>query len=76
MFLNSVKKHSTVGSSEAVITAMELSQDHLETYVAFYEPNESGLNGHVWVIETETGEILRKYDNVCYRPTKIIYKKK
>lgn len=68
--------HATVGSAAAVITSMELSQDHLETYVAFYEPNESGLNGHVWVIETETGGILRKYDNVCYRPTKIIYKKK
>lgn len=76
MFLQSVKSHATIGSADAVITAMELSKDHLETYVAFYEPNETGKNGHVWVIDTETGVVKRKYANVCYRPTKIIYKKK
>lgn len=67
---------TTVGTEAAVITQMSLSPDQTETYVAFYEPQEQGLNGHVWVIATETGEVLRKYDNVCYRPVRMIYKKK
>lgn len=74
--LNNVKDYAEVGSANAVITAMELSLDHSETYVAFYEPGEEGLNGHVWVLDTENGTVLRKYDNVCYRPVKIIYKQK
>ena len=65
-----------MGTDQAVITAMELSLDHKETFVAFYEPQEEGLNGHVWVIDTDSGELLRKYDNVCYRPVKIMYKRK
>lgn len=75
-WLNKAKEHAVIGSADAIITAMELSSDHLETYVAFYEPNETGKNGHVWIIDTETGEVKRKYANVAYRPTKIIYKKK
>lgn len=66
----------TVGSESAVITGMELSADHTRTYIAFYEPTQSGLNGSVWVIDTDKGTILNKYDNVCYRPVKIMYKKK
>ena len=45
-------------------------------FVAFHEPAESGLNGHVWVYDTQDGALLRKYDNVCYQPVKIMYKKK
>lgn len=63
-------------SDDAVITAIEISDDHLKTYVAFYEPDKEGKNGSVWVINTDTGEVLEKYDNVCYQPVKIIYKKK
>lgn len=74
--LNAATEHATVGSANAVITAMELSPDHTETFVAFYEPDETGLNGHVWVLDTENGTVLRKYDNICYRPVKIIYKRK
>jgi hypothetical protein len=44
MHLQQAQKHATVGSADAVITAMELSPNHEETYVAFYEPNESGMN--------------------------------
>lgn len=66
----------TVGSNKAVITAFEISDDHKQTYVAFYEPEQEGKNGSVWVIDTDTGEVLEKYDNVCYQPVKIIYKKK
>ena len=74
--LQAVQTLATVGTDQAVITAMELSLDHKETFVAFYEPQEEGLNGHVWVIDTDSGELLRKYDNVCYRPVKIMYKRK
>lgn len=75
-FLNQVPQHAEVGTANAVITAMELSLDQTETFVAFYEPEEEGLNGHVWVIDTDRGTVLRKYDNVCYRPVKIMYKKR
>lgn len=71
-----VYTHYELESNTAVITAMELSQDHKETFVAYYEPGESGKNGHVCVIDTETGNLLREYKNVCYRPTRMIYKKK
>ncbi|MDE7378846.1 MAG: hypothetical protein K2N13_07820 [Paraprevotella sp.] len=74
--LDNAKVCATVGSDRAVVTAMELSLDHTETFVAFYEPDEEGLNGHVWVLNTEDGTLLRQYDNICYRPTRIIYKKK
>ncbi|MCD8317910.1 MAG: hypothetical protein LUC45_03225 [Paraprevotella sp.] len=74
--LDQTSVHATVGSAQAVITGLELSSDQKETFVAFYEPEEKGLNGHVWVIDTDKGTILRKYDNVCYRPVKIMYKKK
>lgn len=66
----------TIGTESAIITAMSLSSDLTKTYVAFYEPEQTGLNGSVWVIDTDKGTILNKYDNVCYQPVKIIYKKK
>ena len=68
--------HCVVGTENAVVTSMELSRDQEELFVAFYEPDENGLNGHVWVYGTDSGELLRKYDNVSYRPVKIFYKKK
>ncbi|MCQ2224071.1 MAG: hypothetical protein MJZ35_09820 [Bacteroidaceae bacterium] len=66
----------TFGSDRAIVTDLVLSADHLTTYVAFYEPDQTGLNGSVYVISTDTGEILERHDNVCYRPVKMIYKKK
>jgi hypothetical protein len=66
----------TIDSESAIITALALSADQKQTYVAFYEPEQTGLNGSVWVIDTDKGTILNKYDNVCYQPVKIIYKKK
>lgn len=65
-----------VGSDQAVITGFEISADHKRTYVAFYEPQQEGLNGSVWVFDTDKGTVLQKYDNVCYQPVKIMYKKK
>ena len=59
-----------VGSDDAVITSFEISADHKNTYVAFYEPNQEGLNGSVWMFDTDNGTVLEKYDNVCYQPVK------
>lgn len=66
----------TVGGEDAVITHFEISDDHKKTYVTFYDPTQDGLNGSMWVFNTDTGEVLEKYHNVCYQPVKIIYKKK
>lgn len=66
----------TVGSEKAVITGFEISKDHLKTYVSFYEPEQEGLNGSLWVFDTDKGTVLEKYENVCYRPVKMIYKNK
>lgn len=66
----------TVGSDSAVITGFEISADHKKTYVSFYEPQQSGKNGSVWVIDTDKGTVLEKFDNIAHRPVKIIYKKR
>ena len=74
--LDKSEEYCKVGSAQAIVGSMELSQDQTELFVAFHEPAESGLNGHVWVYDTQNGDLLRKYDNVCYQPVKIMYKKK
>ncbi|MCD7709904.1 MAG: hypothetical protein LUI04_00865 [Porphyromonadaceae bacterium] len=74
--LSAAKVLTTVGSDNAIVTAMEISADHTRTYIAYYEPEEEGLNGHVTVINTDTGEKLAQYDNVSYQPVKIMYKTK
>lgn len=75
-WINQAGVLQTIGSESAVITGLELSADHKRTYVAFYEPEQKGLNGSVWVIDTDKGTVLQQYDNVCYQPVKIMYKKK
>ncbi len=62
--------------NDIVITSMEMNPDLNRTYVAYYDPNENGMNGHVTVFDTNTGDNLAQYDNICYRPVKIMYKKK
>ena len=74
--INKAETMLTVGSDEAISTGFDISDDHLKTYVTFYEPEQEGKNGSVWVFDTDTGKILEKYDNVCYQPVKMIYKKK
>ncbi len=70
-------KDMQIGIPEnAEITSFEISADHKQTYVSFYEPDKQGKNGSVWVFDTDTGEVLEKYDNVCYKPVKMIYKQK
>lgn len=72
--LANAKTLLTVGSEKAVITGFEISKDHLKTYVSFYEPEQEGLNGSLWVFDTDKGTVLEKYENICYRPVKMIYK--
>ncbi len=74
--IHNCKILQTVGSDNAIITGFEISADHKKTYVAFYEPEQEGLNGCVWVLDTDKGTVLEKYDNVCYQPVKIMYKYK
>ncbi len=70
-------KDMQIGIPEnAEITSFEISAAHKQTYVSFYEPDKQGKNGSVWVFDTDTGEVLEKYDNVCYKPVKMIYKQK
>jgi hypothetical protein len=64
----------TVGSDNAVITGFEMSDDHLRTYVTFYEPEQEGLNGSLWIFDTDKGTVLEKHENICYKPVKMIYK--
>lgn len=66
----------SVGSDEAVITSLAISDDHKKTFVAFYEPSQEGKNGSVWVFDTATGTVLERYDGVCYRPVKVMWKKR
>ena len=75
-YLENADELLKVGSEDAIITSFEISKDHLKTYVAFYEPNQKGKNGSVWVFETNSGKVIEKHNNVCYQPIKVIYKKK
>lgn len=76
-YLDEADELLTIGSSDdAIITSFEMSDDHLKTYVAFYEPNLEGKNGSVWIFDTNDGKVLEKHNNICYEPVKVIYKKK
>lgn len=68
--------HLTVGSETAVITGFEMSADQNVTYVSFYEPAQEGKNGSVWAFDTDKGTVLNKWNNICYKPVKMIYKVK
>ena len=74
--LENAEELLTVGTDNAIITSFTISEDHKKTYVAFYEPTQEGKNGSIWVFDTNSGEVLEKYNNVCYQPVKVIYKKK
>ena len=73
---DAIELPNKVGSDDAIITSFDISEDHMKTYVAFYEPKQEGKNGSVWVLDTNSGTVLEKYDNVCYQPVKVLYKKK
>ncbi len=75
-YLENAAEMLQVGSDEAIITSFDISADHKQTYVSFYEPNQEGKNGSVWVFDTNSGEVLEEYNNVCYQPVKVIYKTK
>ena len=72
--INNAETLLTVGSDNAIITGFEMSDDHLRTYVTFYEPEQEGLNGSLWIFDTDKGTVLEKHENICYKPVKMIYK--
>ncbi|MBQ7947688.1 MAG: hypothetical protein IJ277_05950 [Bacteroidaceae bacterium] len=74
--LSAASTHLTVGSDDAVITGFEMSADQKTTYVAFYEPTQEGKNGSVWAFDTDKGTVLNKWENISYKPVKMIYKYK
>lgn len=65
-----------LGSKDAIITALEISEDNTLTYVAYYEPNEEGLNGYMSIIDSDTGKVLETYNNISYKAVKMIYKQR
>ncbi len=75
-FINQAKELPVGIPEGAEITSFEISEDHKKTYVSFWEPDKAGKNGSVWVFDTDTGEVFEKHNNVCYKPVKMIYKKK
>lgn len=75
--ITAAKELQAIGSESAIITSMVLSADQTKTYIAYYDPESSEeLNGSVCIIDTDKGTILEEYNNVCYQPVKMIYKKK
>lgn len=70
----STKEFAVVGTETSVITAVELSADQKQIYVAACDEAQSGKNGSFYILDTETGALVQEYSNVAYRPVKIIYK--
>lgn len=60
------------------ITALAVSPDESQLYVGVYQPEETGLNGSCYILNSDTGayEADTPYQNVAYKPVKIIYKKR
>lgn len=69
------KPFATIGSDSSIITSVELSDNQKEVYVTAYEPAQQGKNGSFYIVDSETGEILKEYLNIAYKPIKVIYKR-
>lgn len=68
---------ATINLENCEITYLGLSPDETQLYVGVYQPNESGLNGHLYILDSDTGKpIGDPYLNVGYKPVKIMYKVK
>lgn len=73
-----------LGSATSEITAISMSTDQSTLYVATYDPQQGGLNGSCHVItvnrNTATDDVtvggITNYNNVSYKPVKIMYKNK
>lgn len=60
----------------AEITGLTMSPDQKQMYVSVHQPDESGLNGHVYILESDTGQQAKgsPYLHIAYKPIKLIYK--
>lgn len=68
----------TVDLAGAQITALTVSPDDKQLYVGVSQSGVSGLNGHVYILDSQTGAQVSgsPYMNVGYAPVKIMYKSK
>lgn len=69
------KPFTIIGNESSVITSVELSENQKEIYVTAYDPTQQGKNGSFYIVDSETGEILKEYLNIAFKPIKVIYKK-
>lgn len=62
----------------AEITSLSLSPDEEELYVGVCQPGKEGLNGHLHILNSDTGKSVKgsPYSNIAYQPIKILYKTK
>lgn len=68
---------ATIDLPGAEITTLSLSPDEKELYVGVCQARESGQNGHVYILNSDTGRpIGSPYKNVSYKPVKVMYKVK
>lgn len=58
----------------AEITSLALSPDQKQLYVGVCQPGESGLNGSLYVLDSNRGTVVTSYKNIGYKPVKIMYK--
>lgn len=73
-----------IGNPSSVITSIELSTDQKTLYIASYDPTQAGLNGSCHLVtvnkNTATDDVtvggITNYNNVSYKPVKIMYKNK
>lgn len=82
--LNYATVLTELGTPTTEITAISLSSDQKTLYVASYDPAKSGLNGSCHLVQVQksstTDDVtvgdIKNYENVCYKPMKIMYKAK
>ena len=67
---------ATIDLEGAEISSLSLSPDQEELYVGVYQSGKEGLNGHVYILDSDTGKQVAgsPYAHVAYKPVKILYK--
>lgn len=58
----------------AQITSLALSPDQKQLYVGVCQTEASGLNGYLYILDSNRGTVIKTYNNIGYKPVKIIYK--
>lgn len=68
---------ATIELEGCEITYLALSPDETQLYVGVYQPGVSGENGHLYILNSDTGKLIGSpYSHIAYKPVKIMYKKK